>query len=102
MPRQTNILERLHAMGYKQAYEHKRLGIVLDDMAVAAIVDQVPIAFTRRRYSNATFCWVHFYAGGWSDLGDPFQCVTPSERSISEELQRRQAIVEKQATCPPG
>lgn len=81
-----NLLDDLKAGGF-DVQEHKRLGIMLDGLTVDLIVDQIPISFERRRYSNCTFCWVKFYVAGWAELGDPWKCVTPSVKAISEALQ---------------
>lgn len=45
------------------------------------------LAFTRRRYSNTTFTWVAVKLnGGWVDLGDPWQCITPKKAEIEAGL----------------
>lgn len=63
---------------------------MVDGQFVHRVVHGVPVSLTRRRYSNATFCWAEAYIGGqWVSLGDPWQKVTPSLMELSAEVRMR-------------
>lgn len=97
----TTLIEQLTAMGYEPT--ERRGKVWLDGNTVDAVIAKMPISFTRRRYSNTTFCWVEAYAGGWFSLGDPWQAVTPSRKSIEdqiEHLQRLQTLAESGTANP--
>lgn len=62
----------------------------LAGMFVDAFCDGFPVSFTRRRYSNATFCWAEAYINGqWESLGDPWQKVTPNAKELAAEIRKR-------------
>lgn len=55
---------------------------------VTAMIGGWPVSFTRRRYGDATFAWVHYYrAGKWIELGTPWQCVRPAAAEILREIE---------------
>lgn len=70
--------------------EHPRLGVLVKDCTVDRIIGDFPISFTRRRYSNTTFCWAHVFSKAhqdWLPMGDPWQCVTPKQAELAREAE---------------
>jgi hypothetical protein len=81
------LLESLQALGF--APKIIRGDPCIANVKVDNIIDGVPISYTRRRYSNTTFCWVHAYAKDvdeWIELGDPWPAVTPKRSEIAEAI----------------
>ena len=81
------MFEQLQAMGLQPQIIRGKVFVA--SMSVDAIVRYTPVSFTRRRYSNTTFCWAEAYIRGqWVSLGDPWQSVTPKRADLEREIQR--------------
>ena len=83
----NDIVTELNRNAHVYRCEVKRGKAWVEGVPVDAVVDGVPIAFTRRRYGTATFTWCDaFIAGHWQSLGDPWQKVMPSLSDIRTAL----------------
>ncbi len=52
-----------------------------------ATIDGREVYAEQRRYSNATFTWLYVKQGDdFTQLGDPWQCITPKRSEIIREL----------------
>lgn len=83
-------LQEVQALFPEAVWSASRGKVYLHGMNVSRLLDGIPISFTRRRYSNATFTWADaFINGQWVSLGDPWPCVNPPTKALREEVRRR-------------
>lgn len=82
--KKLTVFESLEQLGF--APEMIRGKVVLSGMVVHAIIDGYPVNYTRRRYGNATFCWVEYYDCGWEGIGDPWKSITPPKHEVAFQI----------------
>ncbi|MBY0513165.1 MAG: hypothetical protein K2P78_04545 [Gemmataceae bacterium] len=85
IPGKKLSVELLKGMGFEAREVRGRP--VISHTYVDVVIDGFPVSFTRRRYGQTTFCWVHFYhQGEWVWIGDPWQAVTPKFTEIAQAI----------------
>lgn len=104
MPSNENICTQLDALGIpwrmvrcrgeEQVFaqgldeEHPDDPARFREIRVNRLVAGYPVCYyDRRRYSNKTFTWVYALVDGvWRNLGDPWECVMPSDNSVRQQI----------------
>lgn len=85
------LLQEVQKTFPEATWSKTRGKVFLNGMAVASMVNGVPVSFTRRRYSNATFTWADAFIGGqWVSLGDPWQSINPPTKALAAAIAIRQ------------